>query len=263
MKFPAFLGGIRGKLIAIFVPIQVVPLILLAWFAWHATRQLDENAPPKAGNLADAMLSSIKAVGETVTDDSIRAIDLRSREAIEALTTDAAKGIAGSLYDRDIIQVAGQEPSEAAFRRFLAERARPLHAHAPWKLAEDGKSWVPTKQPRREAKLTRPIQPGNARDVHVRPPEYRPAVISADQMRLRQILNNLLSNAVKFPERGEVALSVSRTADGIAYAIRGTDLGLTLVKQRVEHMGGQVGLEPTVGAGSNFSIQLPEEPRHV
>lgn len=33
MQLPAFMGGIRGKLIAIFVLIKVVPLLLLAWFA--------------------------------------------------------------------------------------------------------------------------------------------------------------------------------------------------------------------------------------
>ena len=91
MKLPAFFGGIRGKLITIFVLIKVLPLVLLAWFAWHATQQLGEEVSVKAGGMADSMLSSIKTVGKTVTDDSIRALDLRSREAIEALTTDAAK----------------------------------------------------------------------------------------------------------------------------------------------------------------------------
>jgi len=211
MKFPAFLGGIRGKLIAIFVLIKVVPLILLAWFAWHATRQLGEDVSLKAGNMADAMLSSIKAVGKTVTDDSIRALDLRSREAIEALTTDAAREIADFLYDRDrdILQATTLEPSEAAFRRFLAERSRPLHAHAPWKLAEDGKSWVPTSLPGREAKLTRPVLPDNARDFHIRPPEYlgeveqRPLFVEmtyvdpAGQEKLKVTTGNLTDKALK------------------------------------------------------------------
>nr|MBL8412569.1 HAMP domain-containing protein [Dechloromonas sp.] len=174
MKIPAFLGGIRGKLIAIFVLIKVVPLILLAWFAWHATRQLGDDVSAKAGSMADAMLSSIKTVGETVTQDSIRALDLRSREAIEALTTDAAREIAGFLYDRDhdIRQAAALDPSEAAFRNFLVERTRPLYQHGPWKLAEDGKSWGPETPEAREAKVTRPILPDNARDFHARPPEY-------------------------------------------------------------------------------------------
>jgi two-component system, sensor histidine kinase len=174
MQLPAFLGGIRGKLIALFVLIKVVPLLLLAWFAWHAAQQLGDDVSVKAGGMADAMLESIKTVGTTVTDDSIRALDLRSREAIETLTTDAAKEIADFLYerDRDIRQAAALEPSTAEFRRFLAERSRTLHQHGPWKLAEDGKSWVPIQPTSREAKVTRAILPDNARDFHARPAEY-------------------------------------------------------------------------------------------
>ncbi|MBS1129711.1 MAG: ATP-binding region, ATPase-like:Histidine kinase, region:Histidine kinase N-terminal [Proteobacteria bacterium] len=174
MKLPAFLRGIRGKLIAIFVLIKVVPLVLLAWFAWYAISQLGEEVSVKAGGMADAMLTTTKSVGKTVTDDSIRALDLRSREAIEALTTDTAKEIASFLYDRDndIRQAADLEPSEAAFRRFLNERRRLIYQHGPWKLAEDGKSWVPEKPVVREAKVTRPVLPDNAKDFHARPPEY-------------------------------------------------------------------------------------------
>ena len=174
MKLPAFLGGIRGKLIAIFVLIKVVPLVLLAWFAWFATSQLGQDVSDKAASMADAMLSTIKSVGKTVTDDSIRALDLRSREAIESLTTDAAKEIAGFLYDRDadIRQAANLEPSEAAFRRFLNERSRTIYQHGPWKLAEDGKSWVAEKPVVRKAEVSRPVLPDNAKDFHARPPEY-------------------------------------------------------------------------------------------
>ncbi|MGE5471557.1 MAG: ATP-binding protein [Bacteroidota bacterium] len=174
MKLATFFGGIRGKLIALFVLIKVVPLLLLAWFAWHAAQQLGEDVSVKAGGMADAMLESIKAVGQTVTDDSIRALDQRSREAIETLTTDAAKEIAAFLYDRDrdIRQAAALEPSEIAFRRFLAEHSRALHQHGPWKLADDGKSWVPEKSQKREARVTRPVLPDNAKDFHARPPEY-------------------------------------------------------------------------------------------
>jgi hypothetical protein len=68
MKFPAFFTSIRGKLITIFVLIKVLPLLLLAWFAWHAAQQLGEDVSLKAGGMADAMLSSIKTVGQTVTE---------------------------------------------------------------------------------------------------------------------------------------------------------------------------------------------------
>ena len=166
MRLPAFLGGIRGKLIAIFVLIKVVPLLLLAWFAWYATSQLGQDVSKKAGSMADAMLSTIKSVGKTVTDDSIRALDQRSREAIESLTTDAAKEIATFLYERDadIRQAAALDPSATSFRRFLNERSRTIYQHGPWKLAQDGKSWEPEQVASRTATVTRPVLPDNAKD---------------------------------------------------------------------------------------------------
>jgi len=169
-----FLRGIRGKLITIFVLIKVVPLLLLAWFAWYTAQGLGDAVSLKAADMADASLQTIQEIGKTVTEDSIKALDERSREAIETLTTDAARNIARFLYarDADILQAADHELSEAAFRRFLAQRQRPLHRHGPWQLAADGKSWEPVAPVSQEAKLTRAILPDNARDFHLRPPEY-------------------------------------------------------------------------------------------
>jgi two-component system, sensor histidine kinase len=174
MKLPVLLGGIRGKLIVIFVLIKVIPLILLAGFAWHAASRLGGDVSQKAGGMADAMLTTIRSMGSTVTDDSIRALDLRSREAIEALTTDVARQIAAFLHDRDrdILQAASLSPSEAEFRRFLNQHTRPLYQHGSWQLAADGKSWEAATPISREAKVTRPVLTDNARDFHARPPEY-------------------------------------------------------------------------------------------
>ena len=131
MQFQSWFKGIRAKLIGIFVLIKMIPLILIAWYAWHASQQLGEEVSTKASNMAESMLSSIKTVGKTVTDDSISALDQRSREAIETLTTDTAKEIADFLYDRDrdIRQASNIEPSETNFRRFLSERSRRLYSH--------------------------------------------------------------------------------------------------------------------------------------
>lgn len=211
MKIPAILSGIRGKLIGIFVLIKVVPLLLLAWFAWNAAQQLGQDVSQRAGEMAEAMLGTIKSVGSTVTADSIRALDLRSREAIESLTTDTAQQIASFLYDRDqdILAAAHVEPSEADYRRFLAERSRMLYQHGPWKLAADGKSWEPEKPVVREAKVTRTILEDNAKDFHARPPEYfgepekRPLFVemsfvdASGQEKVKVTTGNLTDRALK------------------------------------------------------------------
>ena len=117
--------------------------------------------------------------------------------------------------------------------------------------------------------------------------EAVPRQLVGDPDRLRQVLLNLLSNAVKFTEQGTVVVScalaeitadavtlrfeVKDTGSGIAPAQQtmifeafcqadnsmsrthgGTGLGLTICRQLVRLMGGQIGVESVLGQGSLF-----------
>ncbi|PID86850.1 MAG: hypothetical protein CSB13_02255 [Chloroflexi bacterium] len=113
-----------------------------------------------------------------------------------------------------------------------------------------------------------------------------------DQDGITQILTNLVENAIKFSEQGTIkvgaleyndtywALQVSDQGPGIAQEARdlifepfrqidgsmtrihgGTGLGLTIVKQMAELMGGMVKLESQLGQGSTFTVLLPNEPK--
>jgi signal transduction histidine kinase len=105
---------------------------------------------------------------------------------------------------------------------------------------------------------------------------------------LRRVLDNLLQNAVKFTPSGntitvrvwqkddKVILQVSDTGIGIPadqldsiferfYQVNGSTrrryggvgLGLALVKQVVENLGGDVSVESEVNKGSTFTVRLP------
>ena len=174
MVLTQFFGrlGIRSKLIAIFVAIKVVPLVLLAWYAWQAAQGLGDGVSYRAVQMADAMRITQQQTGKTANDDAVRALDERSREAIEALTTELARQVADFLYDRDkdVLQAAAVEPSEAAYRRFLAGHSREVYEHGKYVPTADGKGWMPVEPFKAENPVRSPL-PDNAKDFHTRLPE--------------------------------------------------------------------------------------------
>ena len=118
--------------------------------------------------------------------------------------------------------------------------------------------------------------------------EERAALVDADEEALRRAFRNLLENAVKYsPEcrtiwvkgtldRRKVAISVRDRGMGIdprdqreifqkfvrgdaakKAGIKGTGIGLAMVRQIVDACGGQVRLESAVGSGSTFTVVLP------
>ncbi len=171
-------SGIRAKLIGIFVLIKVVPLILLAFLAWKAMEQLGTTVAKRATSMADQMITTINTMGDTVIEDATRALDDRSREGIERITTDTARAIASFLYDRDqdIRQAARIEPLATAYHSFLSSRVRGLFEHGRWRLAADGKHWEPAEPQGADPALAadpKKALKDNVRDFSARPPEYQ------------------------------------------------------------------------------------------
>jgi two-component system chemotaxis sensor kinase CheA len=115
-----------------------------------------------------------------------------------------------------------------------------------------------------------------------------PPTIYTDSYRVEQILNNFLSNAFKFTQQGSVKLFISQTEDYITFAVSdtgigipadklqvifeafqqengttsrkygGTGLGLSISKELARLLGGRIEIASEKGAGSKFTLYLPE-----
>lgn len=124
-----------------------------------------------------------------------------------------------------------------------------------------------------------------------------PVSLFSDRQRLEQILKNLLANAFKFTEKGSVTLRVEkRGEDQLAFAVRdtgigiapeqqaaifeafrqadgttnrrygGTGLGLSISRELANLLGGEIEVQSRPGAGSTFTLVVPEhysEPRPI
>jgi signal transduction histidine kinase len=117
-------------------------------------------------------------------------------------------------------------------------------------------------------------------------------VLRTDDDKLRAVLQNLINNAIKFTERGMITVSARCLSgnDGIEFSVAdtgigipadkidtifgmfqqidssvtrgysGVGLGLFIVKNYLDLMGGQITVDSELGTGTTFVINLPLEP---
>ena len=154
--------------------------------------------------------------------------------------------------------------------------------------ARDGKKFRPSAIAQRVAELFRPLARRKSIQIELR--ASSDAEVMGNPGQVQQVLANLVSNSVKFTQSGTVTIevrppqaaeanwtfAVSDTGIGIdqkrigrifePFDTSGTDslgrsvgagLGLSITRDIVDAMGGQITVESNPGRGTSFTIELP------
>jgi signal transduction histidine kinase len=213
-------------------------------------------------------LAAISGYSQLLSENAYGALNEKQHNTMQRILINTAQlqGMVNNLLDRAQIEQGKITLRNAAF--------------APADLIETASSALNILARSKNLELTSEI----TSDV--------PSTLTGDKLRLQQILFNLISNALKFTESGSVrikiflpdsnhwALQVSDTGIGIpaeaqtnifesfwqadssaTRQYRGSGLGLSIVKELTDLMGGTIALESQPLKGSTFTITFPMEPK--
>jgi len=130
------------------------------------------------------------------------------------------------------------------------------------------------------------------KNIHIEATAPERCLISADQSRIRQVMENLISNAIKYsPQGSEVLVGIypesTRVKNGVRFSVsdegpglseedktklfrkfqklsatptggeKSTGLGLYITRSLVEMHDGQIWVESKPGKGATFNVELP------
>lgn len=210
-------------------------------------------------------LNSILGFGELLIDPSFNEVD--KKEFIQIMKQSEYRLL--SLIE-DIVDLSIMETGEISLTKhsfLLSELLIPIHTRHLPNAAKKGLELIVNSS-------------GFRNDT----------AINSDRGRITQILNKLLENAIKFTDKGSIELGLHLREEFVQFYVKdtgiginkefhtrifdrfwqvdsglnrqyeGSGIGLTVAKNLVELLGGNIGLDSTPGIGSTFYFTIPIMP---
>ena len=105
------------KLVFSFLAVSIIPLVILGYLANKNMAETGHESVTIAKEAGELNLLSAKKIGRQAIEDSVRALDDKSTEAIEVRTLDLARRVAEFLYerDRDILMLSVIRPDPEVY----------------------------------------------------------------------------------------------------------------------------------------------------
>ena len=265
-------------------------------------RPIDESAAPVRGvrgEITGAVLIFRDITEQQRTEQALREADRRKDEFLAILSHELRNPLAPISTTLDLLR----QPQVDSAARDWAQSVMERQVKHLVRLVDDlldvsriSRGKVELRPEPIDVRLivngavesARPLLETKAHELTVDMPAG-PIIVSADPIRLAQVIGNLLSNAAKYtPPSGRISLSVDRRETSVQIRIRDTGIGispemlpcvfelftqaaplgsesqgglgsgLNLVKMLVELSGGRVEAHsPGLGLGSEFVVTLP------
>jgi PAS domain S-box-containing protein len=265
-------------------------------------RPIDESAAPVRGvrgEITGAVLIFRDITEQQRTEQALREADRRKDEFLAILSHELRNPLAPISTTLDLLR----QPQVDSAARDWAQSVMERQVKHLVRLVDDlldvsriSRGKVELRPEPIDVRLivngavesARPLLETKAHELTVDMPAG-PIIVSADPIRLAQVIGNLLSNAAKYtPPSGRISLSVDRRETSVQIRMRdtgigispemlpcvfelftqaaplgsesqgGLGIGLNLVKMLVELSGGRVEAHsPGLGLGSEFVVTLP------
>ena len=126
--------GIFPKLLLFFLTLSMIPLIVLGYMANKNMAETGSESIAIARGMGEKNLGSAKETGKVAIEDSVRALDDKSTEAIELRTMELAHRIADFLYerDKDALILASHKPDPEKYLLVSQSCNRDVIIPGPW-----------------------------------------------------------------------------------------------------------------------------------